>query len=217
MSYLNNKNLKSNHLKKEILENYPSSIYAKKINQQKLVDHQNIDKLKDSIQYLINTNKIELSSRLVDSLIVLNIKRNDLFELKLIKSELILKKDNIKSYVDELTSLKLEFPENKEKLDRMINIVSSIIFKKSLDIKDENFVFGFFIDKKLNNNYGNLNIEYYDEKYNLLISYGHASLISAKNNLNEFLKKNKKLLNNKYFVFSTSQFINALVFKTLDN
>ena len=217
LSYLNNKNIKSNHLKKEILENYPSSIYAKRINQQKLVDHQNIDKLKDSIQNLINTNKIELSSRLVDSLIVLNIKRNDLFELKLIKSELILKKDNIKSYVDELTSLKLEFPENKDKLDRMINIVSSVILKKSLDIKDDNFVFGFFIEKKLNNNYGNLNIEYYDEKYDLLVSYGHASLISAKNNLNEFLKKNKKLLNNKYFVFSTSQFINALVFKTLDN
>ena len=217
LSYLNNKNIKSNHLKKEILENYPLSIYAKRINQQKLVDHQNIDKLKDSIQNLINTNKIELSSRLVDSLIVLNIKRNDLFELKLIKSELILKKDNIKSYVDELTSLKLEFPENKDKLDRMINIVSSVILKKSLDIKDDNFVFGFFIEKKLNNNYGNLNIEYYDEKYDLLVSYGHASLISAKNNLNEFLKKNKKLLNNKYFVFSTSQFINALVFKTLDN
>ena len=217
LSYLNNKNIKSNQLKKEILENYPSSIYAKRINQQKLVDHQNIDKLKDSIQNLINTNKIELSSRLVDSLIVLNIKRNDLFELKLIKSELILKKDNIKSYVDELTSLKLEFPENKDKLDRMINIVSSVILKKSLDIKDDNFVFGFFIEKKLNNNYGNLNIEYYDEKYDLLVSYGHASLISAKNNLNEFLKKNKKLLNNKYFVFSTSQFINALVFKTLDN
>ena len=217
LSYLNNKNIKSNHLKKEILENYPSSIYAKRINQQKLVDHQNIDKLKDSIQNLINTNMIELSSRLVDSLIVLNIKRNDLFELKLIKSELILKKDNIKSYVDELTSLKLEFPENKDKLDRMINIVSSVILKKSLDIKDDNFVFGFFIEKKLNNNYGNLNIEYYDEKYDLLVSYGHASLISAKNNLNEFLKKNKKLLNNKYFVFSTSQFINALVFKTLDN
>ena len=217
LSFVNNKNLKSNHLKKEILENYPTSIYAKRINQQKLLDHQNIDKLKDSIQNLIYTNKIELSSQLVDSLIVLNIKRNDLFELKLIKSELSLKKDNIKSYVDELTSLKLEFPENKEKLDRMINIVSSIILKKSLDIKEDNFVFGFFIEKKLNNNYGNLNIEYYDENYDLLISYGHASLITAENSLNEFLKKNKKLSNNKYFVFSTSQFINALVFKTLDN
>ena len=43
-----------------------------------------------------------------------------------------------------------------------------------------------------------------------------GEMLSAKEAAEKLLKTEEKLLNNKYFVISTSQFINALVFKTLD-
>ena len=54
------------------------------------------------------------------------------------------------------------------------------------------------------------------KKNDLLVSYGYDSFNNAKEAAEKLLKTEEKLLNNKYFVISTSQFINALVFKTLD-
>ena len=73
-----------------------------------------------------------------------------------------------------------------------------------------------FSDKKANVINKNLKKEYYDKKNDLLVSYGYYSVDDAKEGAEKLLKTEEKLLNNKYFVISTSQFINALVFKTLD-
>ncbi len=76
-----------------LLDNFDTKVILKEVDTDSVFKNEVLPQIEgyveDSIQNLINTNKIELSSRLVDSLIVLNIKRNDLFELKLIKSESI--------------------------------------------------------------------------------------------------------------------------------
>ena len=59
-------------------------------------------------------------------------------------------------------------------------------------------------------------VENYDKDKNLLSIYGLSSPNDAQSILEEIIKKNKALSNNKYFVISTPQYINVLVFKTLD-
>ena len=56
----------------------------------------------------------------------------------------------------------------------------------------------------------------YDRTTNLLSFYSFKSKLKAKDFADQLIKKNKILSNNKYFVISTPQYINMLIFKTLD-
>ena len=101
-------------------------------------------------------------------------------------------------------------------LEQTINVVKRIQLNNELYLKKDTYVYLFLVDKKANVNNKNLKKEYYDKKNDLLVSYGHNTVDDAKEAAEKLLKTEEKLLNNKYFVISTSQFINALVFKTLD-
>ena len=59
-------------------------------------------------------------------------------------------------------------------------------------------------------------VDNYNKDVDFLSIYDLSSLNDAESLSQEIIKKNKTLSNNKYFVISTSQYINVLVFKTLD-
>ena len=88
-----------------------------------------------------------------------------------------------------------------------------------MSINDSSFIVFFEIDTKFNvdtlelNEY---NIDKYDSATNLLSFYSFKSISKAKDFADLLIKKNKILSNNKYFVISTPQYINMLIFKTLD-
>ena len=88
-----------------------------------------------------------------------------------------------------------------------------------MSINDSSFIVFFEIDTKFNldtlelNEY---NIDKYDRATNLLSFYGFKSISKAKDFADQLTKINKILSNNKYFVISTPQYINMLIFKTLD-
>ena len=98
-------------------------------------------------------NKFLTASNILDSLLNLSIKREDLYKLKMIQSDIVVKRESVDSYLKFLKNLKLEFPENKSELEKIINIVGDIQSKKSLDFKDESLVLGFFINKNTDFNY----------------------------------------------------------------
>ena len=153
---------------------------------------------------------------MLDSLNQLSLNRLDQYNLKVIESRIIAKIDGIKSYLESLDNLKLNFPEFNYEIEETINVVKRIQLNNELNLKKDTYVYLFLVDKKANVINKNLKKEYYDKKNDLLVSYGYDSIDDAKEAAEKLLKTEEKLLNNKYFVISTSQFINALVFKTLD-
>jgi hypothetical protein len=111
------------------------------------------------------------------------------------------------------------FPERAEELKLRISFLNKLLTKKSLKIDDDSFVLFFVVDKKekITNI---LDIEYridnYNSETNLISIYGFSSRTEAQSRLQEIIMKSKMLSNNKYFVISAPQYINMLVFKTLD-
>ena len=115
-----------------------------------------------------------------------------------------------------MDNLKLNFPEFNDELEETINVVKRVQLSNELNLKKNTYEYILLVDKKVNVINENFKKEYYDKKNDLLVSYGYDSFNNAKEAAEKLLKTEEKLLNNKYFVISTSQFINALVFKTLD-
>ena len=206
----------SHELKQEILTKHPNSIYAKRITNEALNTVQSQEIIIDSLQNLVNINKLQIATKLLDSLNQLSLNRLDQYNLKVIESRIIVKRDGIKSYLESLDNLKLNFPEFKDGLEETISVVKRVQLNNELNLKKNTYVYLFLVDKKVNVINENFKKEYYDKKNNLLVSYGYDSFNNAKEAAEKLLKTEEKLLNNKYFVISTSQFINALVFKTLD-
>ena len=206
----------SEEIKQEILTKHSNSIYAKRIINEALSAVQSQEIIIDSLQKLVNINKFQIATKLLDSLNQLSLNRLDQYNLKVIESRIIAKRDGIKSYLESLDNLKLNFPEFNYELEETINVVKRIQLNNELNLKKDTYVYLFLVDKKANVINKNLKKEYYDKKNDLLVSYGYDSVDDAKEAAEKLLKTEEKLLNNKYFVISTSQFINALVFKTLD-
>ena len=206
----------SEEIKQEILTKHSNSIYAKRIINEALSAVQSQEIIIDSLQNLVNINKFQIATKLLDSLNQLSLSRLDQYNLKVIESRIIAKIDGIKSYLESLDNLKLNFPEFNYELEEKINVVKRIQLNNELNLKKDTYVYLFLVDKKANVINKNLKKEYYDKKNDLLVSYGYYSVDDAKEGAEKLLKTEEKLLNNKYFVISTSQFINALVFKTLD-
>ena len=111
------------------------------------------------------------------------------------------------------------YPELSTGLKEKIAFLTQLTTKKSMSINDSSFIVFFEIDTKLSvdtlelNEY---NIDKYDSATNLLSFYSFKSISKAKDFADQLIKKNKILSNNKYFVISTPQYINMLIFKTLD-
>ena len=69
--------------------------------------------------------------------------------------------------------------------------------------------------KELLNEYGFVQEPYENNTY-ILVKYGLGSRVQAEE-FRDLIMQNKKILSNdKYFVLSTSQYINMLIFKTLE-
>ena len=206
----------SHEIKQDILTKHPNSIYAKRIKNEALSSVQSQEIIIDSLQNLVSINKFQIATKLLDSLNQLTLNRLDQYNLKVVQSRIIAKRDGIKSYIESLDNLKLNFPEFNDELEETINVVKRVQLSNELNLKKNTYVYLFLVDKKVNVINENFKKEYYDKKNDLLVSYGYDSFNNAKEAAEKLLKTEEKLLNNKYFVISTSQFINALVFKTLD-
>ena len=145
--------------------------------------------------------------------------RAELYSLYLKKNELQAKVNGIEQYLKSLNELVEIFPEKSIELDKRIKFLKTISAKKSISIDDDSFVL-FFVLNKNQKIESSVDYEYKVDNYNkdidFLTIYDLSSLNDAESLSQEIIKKNKTLSNNKYFVISTPQYINVLVFKTLD-
>ena len=212
---------KSKGLKNLILKNYPNSIYAKNLNDDITAANKdfNIEEFFDKINLLVDKNRIDRAVSKIDSILPKLSSRSDLYSLFLKKNELQAKVNGIELYLKSLNELVEIFPEKSIELNTRIQFLKIIVARKSISISDDSYVLFFVLNK--NQKVESLvdyeyKVENYDKDKDLLSIYGLSSPNDAQSILEEIIKKNKALSNNKYFVISTSQYINVLVFKTLD-
>ena len=211
----------TDQIKTNIIKNYPSSSIAKTLFKDKLQNQNNVNisKYLDSLKDKVDVNKIDYAISSIDSVLSKSISRINSFDLLLFKAELEAKEKGIDSYINSLNELIQFYPELSTGLKEKIAFLIQLTTKKSMSINDSSFIVFFEIDTKFNvdtlelNEY---NIDKYDRATNLLSFYGFKSISKAKDFADQLIKKNKILSNNKYFVISTPQYINMLIFKTLD-
>ena len=213
----NSENLKkADSLKNLLLKSHPESIYSKilKNNSSNASSDLNVNDFLSSIN-----QKPNKALALIDSILPTVNSRADLFKLYLKKYEITARVDGVEKYLKSLNELVELFPERAEELKSRMSFLDELLTKKSLKIDEDSFVLFFVVDKKeetinmLDIKYG---IDNYSSETNLISIYGLSSRTEAKSKLQEIIMKSKILSNNKYFVISTPQYINMLVFKTLD-
>ena len=211
----------ANQIKTNIIQNYPSSSIAKTLSNDELENKNkvNIDNYIESLKDLVESNKIDYIVRSIDSVLSKSISRTNRFDLLLFKAELEANERGIDSYINSLNELTEFYPELSNRLKEKVVFLNQLVSKKSMSINDSSFVVFFKIDKKFNLNSVKkiaYNIDEYNSSINLLSFYNFKSILKAKDFASQIIKKNKTLSNNKYFVISTPQYINMLIFKTLD-
>ena len=212
---------KSKELKNLILRSYPNSIYAKILNEDVTAANEefNIEEFFENIDMLVDKNRIDRAVSKIDSILPKLSSRAKLYSLYLKKNELQAKINGIEQYLRSLNELVEIFPEKSNELKTRIQFLKTISAKKSISIEDDSFVL-FFVLNKNEKVKSLVDFEYKVDNYNkdidFLSIYDLSSLNDAESLSQEIIKKNKTLSNNKYFVISTPQYINVLVFKTLD-
>ena len=214
-------NEKSKKLKNLILNNYPNSIYAKILNEEVTATNEefNLEEFFEKIDMLVDKNRIDTAVYKIDSILPKLRSRPELYSLYLKKNELQAKVNGIEQYLKSLNELVEIFPEKSIELKTRVQFLKNISDKKSISIEDDSFVL-FFVLNKNEKVKSLVDYEYKVDNYNkdidFLSIYDLSSLNDAESLSQEIIKKNKTLSNNKYFVISTPQYINVLVFKTLD-
>ena len=211
----------ANEIKKNIIQNYSSSSIAKALskNQLQIQNNVNIENYIESLKDKLESNRVDHLVKSIDSVLSKPITRTNRFDLLLFKAELEADEKGIDSYIKSLNELIEFYPELSDGLKEKIVFLDQLNAKKSMLIKDSSFIVFFETDKKFNLNslvQVEYNIDEYDSATNLISFYGFKSILKGKDFANQLIKKNKTLSNNKYFVISTPQYINMLVFKTLD-
>ena len=200
---------------------YPNSIYAKILNDDVNTENKdfNFEKFFENIDALVDKNRIDRAVSKIDSILPKLSSRSELYSLYLKKNELLAQEIGIEQYLKSLNELVEIFPEKSIELYTRIQFLKPISAKKSISINDDSFVL-FFVSNKNEKVKSLVDYEYEVDNYNKDIDfvsiYDLSSFNDAKSLSQEIIKKNKTLSNNKYFVISTSQYINMLVFKTLD-
>ena len=214
-------NEKSKELKNLILNNYPNSIYAKILNEKVTASNEefSLEEFFDNIDMLVDKNRIDRAVSKIDSILPKLSSRSELYGLYLKKNELQAKVKGIEQYLKSLNELVEIFPEKSIELKTRIQFLKNILAKKSISIEDDSFVLFFVLNKneklKSLDDY-EYKVDNYNRDIDFLSIYDLSSLNDAESLSQEIIKKNKTLSNNKYFVISTPQYINVLVFKTLD-
>ena len=214
-------NEKSKELKNLILNNYPNSIYAKILNEKVTAANEefSLEEFFENIDMLVDKNRIDRAVSKIDSILPKLSSRSELYGLYLKKNELQAKVKGIEQYLKSLNELVEIFPEKSIELKTRIQFLKNILAKKSISIEDDSFVLFFVLNKneklKSLDDY-EYKVDNYNRDIDFLSIYDLSSLNDAESLSQEIIKKNKTLSNNKYFVISTPQYINVLVFKTLD-
>ena len=214
-------NEKSKELKNLILNNYPNSIYAKILNEKVTAANEefSLEDFFEKIDMLVDKNRIDRAVSKIDSILPKLSSRSELYGLYLKKNELQAKVKGIEQYLKSLNELVEIFPEKSIELKTRIQFLKNILAKKSISIEDDSFVLFFVLNKneklKSLDDY-EYKVDNYNRDIDFLSIYDLSSLNDAESLSQEIIKKNKTLSNNKYFVISTPQYINVLVFKTLD-
>ena len=206
-------------IKNLIIKNYPNSIYAKMLLNNKYENKIEFNKYMDSLKNNLSDKKLNKVIKSIDSVLPLLSKRKDRYDLLLFKSDIEAKSKGIENYLKSLKELIQMFPEMSNSLVEKTLLIEKYINQKSLSVKDETYVSFIVVNneedlKNINDN--KLKLIKYDNEYNLISFYNFKSKEEAKYRLEETIKKYKNLSNNKYFVISTPQYINMLIFKTLD-
>ena len=173
----------------------------------------------DSLKNNLNDKKLNIVIKSIDSVLPLLSSRKDRYDLLLFKSDIEAKSKGIENYLKSLKELIQVFPEMSNSLVEKTLLIEKYINQKSLLVKDETYVSFIVVNnqeglKNINDN--KLRLVKYNNEYNLISFYNFKSKEEAKYRLEETIKKHKNLSNNKYFVISTPQYINMLIFKTLD-
>ena len=214
-------NEKSKELKNLILNNYPNSIYAKILNEKVTAANEefSLEEFFENIDMLVDKNRVDRAVSKIDSILPKLSSRSELYSLYLKKNELQAKVNGIQKYLKSLNELVEIFPEKSIELKTRIQFLKNILAKKSISIEDDSFVLFFVLNKneklKSLDDY-EYKVDNYNRDIDFLSIYDLSSLNDAESLSQEIIKKNKTLSNNKYFVISTPQYINVLVFKTLD-
>ena len=206
-------------IKNLIIKNYPNSIYAKMLLNNKYENKIEFNKYMDSLKNNLNDKKLNTVIKSIDSVLPLLSKRKDRYDLLLFKSDIEAKSKGIENYLKSLKELIQMFPEMSNSLVEKTLLIENYINQKSLSIKDETYVSFIVVkneDDPENINKNKLKLVKYDNKYSLISFYNFKSKNEARYKIEETIKKYKNLSNNKYFVISTPQYINMLIFKTLD-
>ena len=214
-------NEKSKELKNLILNNYPNSIYAKILNEKVTAANEefSLEEFFENIDMLVDKNRVDRAVSKIDSILPKLSSRSELYGLYLKKNELQAKVKGVEQYLKSLNELVEIFPEKSIELKTRIQFLKNILAKKSISIEDDSFVLFFVLNKneklKSLDDY-EYKVDNYNRDIDFLSIYDLSSLNDAESLSQEIIKKNKTLSNNKYFVISTPQYINVLVFKTLD-
>ena len=212
---------KSKELKNLILNNYPNSIYAKILNEKVTAANEefSLEEFFENIDMLVDKNRVDRAVSKIDSILPKLSSRSELYGLYLKKNELQAKVKGVEQYLKSLNELVEIFPEKSIELKTRIQFLKNILAKKSISIEDDSFVLFFVLNKneklKSLDDY-EYKVDNYNRDIDFLSIYDLSSLNDAESLSQEIIKKNKTLSNNKYFVISTPQYINVLVFKTLD-
>ena len=214
-------NEKSKELKNLILNNYSNSIYAKILNEKVTAANEefSLEEFFENIDMLVDKNRVDRAVSKIDSILPKLSSRSELYGLYLKKNELQAKVKGVEQYLKSLNELVEIFPEKSIELKTRIQFLKNILAKKSISIEDDSFVLFFVLNKneklKSLDDY-EYKVDNYNRDIDFLSIYDLSSLNDAESLSQEIIKKNKTLSNNKYFVISTPQYINVLVFKTLD-
>mgnify|MGYP006247860513 FL=1 len=122
-------------------------------------------------------------------------------------------------YLEELKNISVLYPERKEYFSKKIQHIESIVGKNKILYDDNQYVLVYKntenSEGELPNKYGFVKEPYENNSY-LNVKYGFLSKADAEKFAKSITQSKKPLSNNKYFVFSTPQYINMLIFKTLD-
>ena len=155
----------------------------------------------------------------IDSLINISASRDFRFSMYEQRLKIFGKIYKPKKYLDELKNISVLYPERAEYFSKKIQHVEGIVEKKRVLYDDNQYV---LVYKSMENSVVELPNKYgfvkepYDNKSYLNVKYGFLSRADAEKFANSITQSKKPLSNNKYFVFSTPQYINMLIFKTLD-
>ncbi|MEC7414838.1 MAG: hypothetical protein VYD48_00430 [Bacteroidota bacterium] len=212
---------KALEIKNFINSKYPSSQFAKFLRNQQLktLPENTKDSLLDHIKEKTALNKYSLALNTIDSLMNVSASRDFRFNLYEQKLTIFGRIYKLERYLEELKNISVLYPEKAEFFSKKVEYVQNIIEKNKVLYKDNEYVLVYTdiedSESQLTKKYDFVKEPYKNNVY-LTVKYGFLNIEEAEKFADSITQNKKILSNNKYFVFSTAQYINMLIFKTLD-